>query len=286
MTSPRRILAELGLTAHKGLGQNFLADPNLCRAIVRQVNAGPDGFVLEIGPGLGALTLPLLEAGCRVAAVEVDRGLAGYLTETYASRFADRLRIVNQDILKTDLAAHLPDGDDRMTVVGNLPYVISSPVLIQLLKQRGVVKRAVLMLQREVARRLTADPGSKDYGRLSVLIQYQAKVDRLLEVGPEVFFPRPKVGSTVVGLEFKDSPRPALSSPGRFCRVVAAGFAQRRKTLKNSMSSVLPADEVEAALAGTGIDPGRRGETLTVDEYAALANAWPGEGREENAPVK
>ena len=274
MASPRRILTDRGLTAHKGLGQNFLTDPNTVRAILTRGDLPLDRPILEIGPGLGALTRPLLEAGHRVTAVEVDRGLARYLEEELAPLFPDRFRIVVADILSLDWAAVMADHGPCFSLVGNLPYLISSPVVLRLVENRGWVTSAVLMFQKELADRLKAGPGTKDYGRLSILLGYYAEVEKLLDLGGEVFFPRPKVGSTVLKMVFKEKPEPALLSHAVFVKVVAAGFAQRRKTLQNTLRSVWPANQVAAILESIGVDPGRRAETLSVAEFVHLANAF------------
>ena len=274
MASPRRILTERGLAAHKGLGQNFLSDPNTIRAILARGELPLDRPILEIGPGLGALTRPLLEAGHQVTAVELDRGLARYLEEELVPLFPDRFRIVVDDILRLDWSEAMAFSGSCFNLVGNLPYLISSPLVVRLVENRGLVSSAVLMFQKELADRFRAGPGTKAYGRLSILLGYYAHVEKLLDVGGEVFFPRPKVGSTVLKIVFKETPEPALLSHQVFTRVVAAGFARRRKTLLNSLRSALPAPDVAAALGATGLDPGRRAETLSVEEFAHLANAF------------
>lgn len=282
MPSPRRILVEHGLTAHKDRGQNFLVDPQLARHIVALAGFGAGEVILEIGPGLGALTRPILEAGHRVMAVEVDRGLARYLEETLRPRFPGRLNLIVEDVLKVDLSALARTAGGKLTIIGNLPYQISSPLLIKLLDHRGIVRKATLMFQRELADRIVSRSGSRSYGRLSVLMGYFARVERLADLEPEAFQPRPKVVSTVLGVEFKEAPEPPVRSERLFRRVVTAGFSQRRKTLRNALRSALPAVAVEAALAAARIDPGRRAETLTVEEFVALANAWPaGDSKEE-----
>lgn len=273
MTSPRRLLSRHGLAAHKGRGQNFLADPGLAELLVKRAGLEPGTLVLEVGPGLGALTRPLLEAGCRVIAVEVDRGLAQYLRDEVLPQFLDSLTVIQEDVLETDLTGLARAEGRRLIVVGNLPFQISTPFLLKLLEDREATARAVLTFQKELAQRLTAEPRTKSYGRLSVLFGYYAVVERLMDLGPEAFHPRPKVGSTVLGLVFKNNPRPPLVSPSLFRQVVAAGFSRRRKTLKNALRSAFSALEAEAALEAAGIDPGRRAETLTIEEFAALANA-------------
>ncbi|MEW5722845.1 MAG: 16S rRNA (adenine(1518)-N(6)/adenine(1519)-N(6))-dimethyltransferase RsmA [Thermodesulfobacteriota bacterium] len=274
MDSPRRILTERGLSPHKGRGQNFLCEPGLARAMVKRAGIGPGDPVLEIGPGLGALTRLLLEAGAVVTAVEIDQGLHDYLAEELLPLFPDRLTLVRADVLEVDLAAVMPGNPPRFKVVANLPYVISTPLLLKLLDYRTQVSRAVLMFQKELAERLTAVPGTKDYGRLTVLLGYYALVTPLMEAPARAFYPRPQVGSTVLEVVFKPGPKPELKSEALFRRVLAAAFSRRRKTLRNSLASAFPKDQVEAALAAAGIDPGRRAETLGFEEFAALANSW------------
>lgn len=264
---------EQGLAAHKGRGQNFLSDPGAARTIVHRAGLGAGDLVLEIGPGLGALTRPLLETGCTVVAVEVDQGFVRFLKEELVPLFPERLTIMPHDILKVDLNDLAAQWGRGFHVVGNLPYQISTPVLLKLLDSRDVVTRAVMMFQRELAQRLTAGPGTKAYGRLSVLMGYYARLKRLMELGPAVFYPRPKVSSTLLSIVFKESLEPPLKSETLFRRVVAAGFAQRRKTLKNALRSAFPEDEALAALAAAGIDPARRAETLSINEFVTLANA-------------
>jgi len=271
--SPAKKLADLGFRPQKGLGQHFLTEPGVVKTILDRAALDPALPVIEIGPGLGALTLPLLERGFSVTAVEIDRGLAGWLETEVAPAWPGRLRVIPADILEVDLAAEARQSGGRVSVLGNLPYQISTPLLFRLLDARDCIAQAVLMFQREVADRLTAEPGGKDYGRLSVAFSLLAQVERLLEVNPAVFFPRPKVGSTVLRVVFRDAPQPALDSERGFFEVVKAAFAQRRKTLRNALAAVYPPDRVEAALRAASIEPGRRAETLSPAEFAALANA-------------
>jgi 16S rRNA (adenine1518-N6/adenine1519-N6)-dimethyltransferase len=272
--SPAKKLAELGFRPQKGLGQHFLVEPGVVKNILDRAELDPALPVLEIGPGLGALTIPLLERGFMVTAVEIDRGLAGWLEAEAAPAWPGRLKVIQADVLEMDLAAEASLSGGRISVLGNLPYQISTPLLFRLRETRSSIAQAVLMFQREVADRLTARPGTKDYGRLGVVFSLLARVERLLEVGPTVFFPRPKVGSTVVRIVFRESPEPALLSEPVFFEVVKAAFSRRRKTLKNALASAFPPAEVEAALSAARVAPGRRAETLTAAEFAALADAF------------
>lgn len=275
MTSPRKLLIEQGLAAHKARGQNFLADPGLARRIVARADVEPGQVILEIGPGLGGLTRPLLEAGGLVTAVEVDRGLAKFLEDQLVPLFPGRLKLIQEDILKVDLPGLSADMGRPFQVWGNLPYQISTPILFKLLDSRAVLTRAVLMFQKELAERLTAEPGTKAYGRLSVLVRYFARVERLMDLGPEAFHPRPKISSTVLNLTFRQTLEPPVKSESLFRQIVAAGFAQRRKTLKNALASAFPPEQARAALTSAGLDPSQRAETLTINDWAALTNAWP-----------
>lgn len=272
--SPAKKLAELGFRPQKGLGQHFLVEPGMVKNILDRAELDPALPVLEIGPGLGALTFPLLERGFTVTAVEKDRGLAGWLEAEAVPAWPGRLKVISADILEVDLAAEAALSGVRMSVLGNLPYQISTPLLFRLLEARASIAQAVLMFQREVADRLTAGPGTKDYGRLGVVFTLLARVERLLEVKPTVFHPRPKVGSTVVRVTFREASEPALLSEAVFLEVVKAAFSRRRKTLKNALASAFPPAEVEAALSAASVAPGRRAETLTAAEFAALANAF------------
>jgi 16S rRNA (adenine1518-N6/adenine1519-N6)-dimethyltransferase len=273
LASPRRLLAERGLAPRKGLGQNFLADANVARNIVRKAGVGPTDYVLEIGPGLGALTVPLLETGARVTVVEKDEGLAAYLREECLPLWPDRLTIIEGDALEVDWGLAAPDGRTYQ-VVGNLPYLISTPILLNLVARKDRIQGAVLMFQTELAERLAAGPGSKDYGRLSVLLGYYAEAKKVLTLGPEAFHPRPKVGSTVLDIRFKNTLWPELNPKARLEAVVAAAFARRRKTLRNSLGSAYTPDRIQLALADSGLDGGRRAETLSVEEFIRLANAF------------
>jgi 16S rRNA (adenine1518-N6/adenine1519-N6)-dimethyltransferase len=251
-----------------------LADVNTAAKIVAKAELNSDLPVLEIGPGLGALTEPLLSAGYSVRAVEVDAGLVQYLEDHLAPRFESRFEVQSADILDLDPIETVKAMGGRVSVIGNLPYVISSPVLFWLLDAGGLIDRAVVMLQRELADRLTSKPGSKDYGRLSVILGYYADVRTLMQVNASVFHPRPKVGSTVVAVVFKDNPTPSLKSAELFRRIVAAGFAMRRKKLVNALSAAFDTDVVRAALAEADIDSDRRAESLAVSDFVALTNAW------------
>lgn len=279
----RELLERHGLRPNKALGQNFLADRNILGRIVAASEIAPGDVVLEIGAGLGSLTQALLEAGARVIAIEKDNGLAKALAELFSS--CDNAIIVHGDALRLDWAelvhAHGPlllqDTATALPrtipckVVANLPYYITSPLLMHLLEGDLDWERAVVMVQREVAQRLVAAPGTKEYGALTVGVQYRARIERLGPVPPTVFVPPPAVASEIVRLK----PKPELPVVGKsFPSLVKAAFGQRRKTLRNALRqlSLAPA-QIEEALTRAGISAERRGETLSVEEFVILSKA-------------
>jgi 16S rRNA (adenine1518-N6/adenine1519-N6)-dimethyltransferase len=251
-----------GHVARKRFGQNFLADPHYVARIADAVAPRPGETVVEIGPGLGALTEALIARAGRIVAVEIDRDLAARLRERYPP---ERLELVVGDALAFDFASL---GRD-LRVVGNLPYNISSPLLFHLAAQAHALRDLTVMLQREVVARMTAAPATPDYGRLTVMLQATFEVERLFTVPAGAFRPAPKVESAVARLVPLGAARPPIADAARFAGVVAAAFSQRRKTLRNALASVVTPE----AFAAAGIDPQRRGETLSVAEFVALADA-------------
>jgi 16S rRNA (adenine1518-N6/adenine1519-N6)-dimethyltransferase len=252
----------------KRLGQHFLVDPNIVRKIIAAAGILPDDTVLEIGPGRGILTRALCAAAKHVIALEIDPKLHAYL----AGRVQDctNLELRLGDALAFDYES-LPA---RTIVVANLPYYLSTPLLGKLLESRRRLNRLVIMVQTEVARRLAAPPGSDDYGRLSVLAQYTSDVQVRFQVSPACFRPRPRVGSAVVSLTIHRHPRVAVRNEDQFFQVVRDGFAHRRKTIVNSLRDEGWApDDIAAAIGKTGISAGRRAESLSLEEFAALADA-------------
>lgn len=251
--------------ARKRFGQNFLHDQTLIGRIVAAIRPRPGETLLEIGPGRGALTEPLLERGCELHALELDRDLVPLL----ASQFGDnpRFHLQQGDALELDLTtlgAQLP-----IRVVGNLPYNISTPLMFHLLQQNEHIVDMHFMLQKEVVERLAAAPGNKDYGRLGIMAQYFCRVDALLDVPPGAFTPQPKVQSAVVRLiPHQHLPHPA-NSVETLQLVVRTAFNQRRKTLRNALQTLLRAEQI----AALDIDPGARPETLSLAAYVALANS-------------
>lgn len=278
--TPRALLEKHGLRAKKSWGQNFLGDEVVLDEIAGLAAPSAGDPVIELGAGLGHLTARLLARGARVVAVERDRDMARVLRAELGASVA----LLEADAARLDLgriaAEHGAGG--RIAVVGNLPYHLTSPILFSLLDQADHVSRAVFLLQREVAERLAASPGTHAWGILSVLLQREADVSVERIVPPGAFLPPPNVESAVLCALFRP-PEHAVADPARFRRLVKAGFAQRRKTLANALGAgkVAEPSAMSRALAAVGVDPRRRGETLTVAEWAALDRAL---GRDPLAP--
>ena len=276
MTSPRTLLQAWDVPARKNLGQHFLADSAVAEAIVAAAAITAADVVLEIGAGLGALTIPAARVAKHVCAVEKDPRLVELLkTELALYRLAN-VTVLEADILSVDLQQLADRFGAPRIVLGNLPYNISSQILVRLIQQRHGVRLAMLMFQKELAQRLRASPGGRDYGRLSVMLQYCAAVRTRLVVEAKRFFPRPKVDSEVLEIRFLPLPPAGVPDEGWFFQVIKAAFGQRRKTLKNALTGSdlgVSARQTGNALAAAGIDPKRRAETLSVEEFAALSNA-------------
>jgi 16S rRNA (adenine1518-N6/adenine1519-N6)-dimethyltransferase len=270
MTGPHRLLTGHGLLPKKHMGQNFLSDPSTAEMIVRKAGLS-DAVVLEIGAGVGALTGFASLVAKRVYAVEKDRDLIAILQNV--TQGAGNVNIINNNIFDVDINKIYEKEQVKLLVIGNLPYNISSQVIVSLIFQRQIIKRAVLMLQTEMARRIYARTGTKEYGRLSVMTQYCADVCRLARVGANQFYPRPRVDSEVIEIRFVQPSEKALDE-NILSAVVKAAFGQRRKTLKNALSGGLGSGNkfVPRLLEITGIDGSRRAETLSVKEFVALAN--------------
>ena len=270
----RELAARLGIRPTKTLGQNFVIDPNTVRRIVRAAEVGAGDHVVEVGPGLGSLTLGLLPEAASVTAVEVDEVLAGQLAATvarHAPSYADRLTVVTADALRLET---LP-GPEPTALVANLPYNVSVPVLLHLLERLPSLRRVLVMVQAEVADRLAAAPGSKVYGVPSVKAAWYADVRRAGAVGRTVFWPAPNVDSGLVAMTRREPPVTSASRAEVFAAVDAA-FGQRRKTLRAALAGWAgSADAAEAALRAAGIDPRTRGEALGVVEFARLAAHRP-----------
>ncbi|MBR1553287.1 MAG: 16S rRNA (adenine(1518)-N(6)/adenine(1519)-N(6))-dimethyltransferase RsmA [Schwartzia sp.] len=265
----KHILRAFDLHTSRRLGQNFLISPGVVRAVVEAAEIENGDRVLEIGPGIGTLTQGLLEAGAEVTAVELDKKLPAVLAETL--RGYEHLKVVQGDILKTDIPALM--GDHPFKVAANLPYYITTPILLSLLEQSLPITHIVTMVQKEVAERMTARPGGKDYGALSVAVQYHTEPEIVLDVPPSCFFPAPEVDSAVIACTVRQTPAVAVQDEKLFFHVVKASFGQRRKTLSNALKPLgFSKAQIEDALLGAGIDSTRRGETLSLEEFAAIAN--------------
>ena len=272
----REIIARYGFTFRKSLGQNFLVDANVLRRIVEAAELGSAKGALEIGPGIGALTERLALAAGKVVAIELDRRLIPILEDLLEPH--RNVEIVHGDALKLDLKRLIAErfaGLDKVSVVANLPYYVTTPILMKLLEDRLPLESIVVMVQKEVAGRMTAPPGGKDYGSLSVAVRYFADPEIVCHVPRNVFVPPPNVDSAVVRLRLRGRPPVDVRDEALFFRVVHAAFAQRRKTLANNLTALLGKErrgEAAELPASCGIDPGRRGETLSLEEFAALAN--------------
>lgn len=255
----------------KKLGQNFLIKRGIVDEIVHAAELTPGEPVLEVGPGIGTLTQGLAQSGADVTAIELDRRLLEVLDTTLASY--DNVRIIHGDVLKLDIPSIM--NHKPFKVVANLPYYITTPIIMSLLESKLPIERLVVMVQKEVALRMVAKPGTKDYGALSVAVQYYTEPDIVLDVPPKSFLPAPAVTSSVIRCVLRDKPPVDVIDEKLFFRVVKAGFAQRRKTFSNTMKTTgLSKDRIEELLAKANIDGQRRGETFTLQEFADVANAW------------
>jgi 16S rRNA (adenine1518-N6/adenine1519-N6)-dimethyltransferase len=269
----RSVLDKYGLRADKAFGQNFLTDENILRKIAEASGADKSSHVLEVGPGLGALTERLAQNAGFVTAVEADRRLLPALTDRFGD--SENIRLVQGDILKQDLAELMVAPPGLTTrLCANLPYNITTPVIIKALES-GLFSSVTVMVQKEVAERMAAAPGISDYGAFSVFTQYYSIPKRLFSVPPTCFFPPPKVTSAVIRLEVLKTPPVATDDTALFFRVVRAAFAQRRKTLLNALSgefSALGKERIAAVLDVCGLPPQVRGETLELSQFAEVSN--------------
>ena len=255
----------------KKLGQNFLIKRGIVDEIVHAAELTVGEPVLEVGPGIGTLTQGLAQSGADVTAVELDRRLLEVLDTTLASY--DNVRIIHGDVLKLDVPTIM--NQKRFKVVANLPYYITTPIIMSLLESKLPIERLVVMVQKEVALRMVAKPGTKDYGALSVAVQYYTEPDIVLDVPPKSFLPAPAVTSSVIRCILRDKPPVDVIDEKLFFRVVKAGFAQRRKTFANTMRTTgLSKEQIDDILVKANIDGQRRGETFSLQEFADVANAW------------
>ena len=265
------ILRRFNLHADKKLGQNFLISEDVVRRIAAAAELGEDDAVLEIGPGIGTLTQALAETGADVTAVELDRRLLPVLEKTLEGY--GNVRVINADVLELDVNEAM--GGKRFNVAANLPYYITTPIIFALLEKKLPVERMVVMVQKEVAERMTAHPGGKEYGALSVAMQYYTEPELAFIVPPESFIPRPSVDSAVVVCKNRTAPPVEVCDERLFFKVVKAAFSLRRKMLSNALKNMgITAQQAQEWLALAGIDPKRRGETLSLQDFANLTNTF------------
>lgn len=279
LTSPRRIkdiMARYGFRFSKSLGQNFIIDENVIERIVSGAEVGSEDMVLEIGPGIGVMTEALCESAKKVVSVEIDSALIPVLKETVGHH--ENLKVIHNDILKVDLMSLVKTefGDVRPKLVANLPYYVTTPIIMKFLEERVPVSDLVIMIQKEVADRIMASPKCKAYGALSVAVQYFTEPSIVTRVSKGSFMPMPNVDSTVLRLHVRTEPPVVLKDEPTFFLTVKDAFGKRRKTLLNALTGAalgLSKEQAGKALEMAGIDPITRGEALSIDEFATLANA-------------
>jgi 16S rRNA (adenine1518-N6/adenine1519-N6)-dimethyltransferase len=271
----RILLERYGLRAKKQFGQNFLISERALRAIADATVASDEDWIVEVGAGLGTLTARLVErvtAG-KVIAVETDPDMIRVLRAELGE--VDNLEIESVDIMRYDLRMVAKWRGESIIVCGNLPYHIASQILFRVIDAREVVRHGVFMIQKEMADRIVAKPGTKEYGAIGVMLRTYADITTVIKVGAGSFLPPPKIDSTVIKLVPLAEPRTPIANPAHYSKVVHAAFGQRRKTLRNALRAVWPDDQVDAALTATTIDGQRRGETLEIAEFGGLAAALP-----------
>lgn len=270
------VLQKYHFSFQKKFGQNFLIDTHVLDKIIRSAEITKDDMVLEIGPGIGTMTQYLACAAKKVVAVEIDKALIPILNDTLADY--DNVRIINDDVLKVDIArlTEEENGGRPIKVVANLPYYITTPIIMGLFENHVPIKSITVMVQKEVADRMQVGPGTKDYGALSLAVQYYAQPYIVANVPPNCFMPRPKVGSAVIRLEKYDRSPVQVDDEKLMFRIIRASFNQRRKTLANGLKNSAELDftkeEIEAAIEALGKGVSVRGETLTLEEFAQLSN--------------
>lgn len=274
-TQLKEIFAKHGMAPLKRLGQNYLVDGNIKDKIVSAADISKDDVVLEIGPGLGALTIDIARTGAAVIAVEKDRKASAVLEELAGSEFP-RLTILNDDILNFDFKSIPRAARGRIKVVGNLPYYITTPVIELILRNKTLISMALIMVQKEMASRLLAAPGTDDYSSLSCFVQYHTRPVHLYTVNRSCFYPVPDVDSTLLKLEILDKPSVEVKDEELFFKLIRGAFNQRRKSIINSLSREavlnIPKEELMAILNNAGIDPTARPETLSLSAFARIAN--------------
>ncbi|HUV51013.1 MAG TPA: 16S rRNA (adenine(1518)-N(6)/adenine(1519)-N(6))-dimethyltransferase RsmA [Anaerolineae bacterium] len=277
MTSPRTLLAAYDLHPKKQFGQNFLSDPSTAEKIAGLSKITSEDVILELGAGLGALTIPAAKSAKRLYAIEKDHRLIDILkTELLANRLSN-VELIEEDMLKFDIKNLAENAGQKIIIIGNLPYNISSQIIIKLIESRAYVIRAVLMFQKELAMRITAQPGGKDYGRLAVMLGYCAKIKKLADVKAHQFFPKPKIDSQILEIKFLETIKYPANDEALLFRIIKGAFCQRRKTLRNALAgSELDIDTKTAQnmLDKAGIDSSLRAEALTISQFVTLSNAF------------
>lgn len=270
------ILKKYNFTFQKKFGQNFLIDTHVLDKIIAAAEITKDDFVLEIGPGIGTMTQYLAQAAGKVAAVEIDKALIPILGDTLSAY--DNVMIINEDVLKVDIQKLVEEenGGRPVKVVANLPYYITTPIIMGLFEKHVPIESITVMVQKEVADRMQVGPGTKDYGALSLAVQYYASPYIVANVPPNCFMPRPKVGSAVIRLTTYDNPPVEVNDEKLMFRIIRASFNQRRKTLANGLKNAadlnIPKELIAESIESLGHGPSVRGEALTLEEFAALSN--------------
>ncbi|WP_404446787.1 16S rRNA (adenine(1518)-N(6)/adenine(1519)-N(6))-dimethyltransferase RsmA [Sutcliffiella horikoshii] len=281
IATPKRtkeILDKYGFSFKKSLGQNFLIDTNILRNIVEYGEVSEKTAAIEIGPGIGALTEQIAKRAGKVFAFEIDQRLLPILEDTLSPY--DNITVIHKDILKADVTELIGEelkAYEEVRVIANLPYYVTTPIIMKLLQEGLPLKSITVMLQKEVAERMAAKPGTKEYGSLSIAVQYFTQAETVMIVPKTVFVPQPNVDSAVIRLLVREEPPVRVKDEDFFFEVVRASFGQRRKTILNNLTSNLPDGKakkqgIEAALANSSVDPQRRGETLSIEEFGVLSD--------------
>lgn len=278
IASPKKtkeIIAQYQFRFSKSLGQNFLIDENILKKIVEGAQVTQEDYVIEVGPGIGSLTQYIADKAKSVVAIEIDKGLIPILQNTLVDY--PNVEVLHQDVLKTDLYKLIEEkfAKNKVKVIANLPYYVTTPIVMRFLEEKLPITSMTIMIQQEVARRMEANPSTKDYGALSIAVQYYCQPKIIAKVPPSVFIPQPKVDSTVIRLDILEKPRVYVKNEKLFFDIVKDAFGKRRKTLLNALSTgnlKLDKQWVREVLETVGIDGNRRGETLSIEEFALLAN--------------
>ncbi|SDJ82294.1 16S rRNA (adenine(1518)-N(6)/adenine(1519)-N(6))-dimethyltransferase RsmA [Natronincola ferrireducens] len=273
----KEIVQQYQFKFSKSLGQNFLIDENILNKIVEGADITKEDYVIEVGPGIGSLTQYIAERAKALTAIEIDKSLIPILQNTLQGY--DNVEVIHEDVLKVDIKELIKEKfhGAKVKVIGNLPYYVTTPIIMRFLEEKVPMTSMTIMIQQEVAQRMEAKPSTKDYGALSVAVQYYCNPKILLKVPPSVFIPQPKVDSTVIRLDVLDKPKVHVEKEKLFFATVKDAFGKRRKTLLNALSTGslgFDKDLVRQALGAAGIDEKRRGETLTIEEFATLANEF------------